>query len=96
MVTGMEFVSSLIIRYIEFERLYLSRPSALMDPLKEALCSLYAAVLVYLSQARRYFTYPTAGKQVLMALSLVVSNLFLKLVSEEALSTQWTTVLMRT
>jgi len=95
MVTGMEFVSSLIIRYMEFERLYLGRPSALTDELEDALCNLYAAVLVYLSKAKRYFMYRTGGKQALIALSLVVSNLF-KFGSQEALSTQWMTVLMCT
>jgi hypothetical protein len=95
MATGMEFVSSLIIRYMEFERLYLGRPSALTHQLEDALCNLYAAVLVYLSKARRYFTDRTGGKQVLIALSLVVSNL-IKFVLQEALSTQWMTVLMCT
>ena len=96
MTTGVELVSGLIIHYMTFEDVYLGQLSALTDQLKEALCNLYAAVLVYLSKARRYFTHRTSSKQLLITLLLIVSNLFLKFVSQEVLSTQWITVLMHT
>lgn len=67
MAEGMEFVSGLITRYAIFEKLY-SRSSAesptkaeVEEQLNEALCKLYAAVLRYLSKAKRYYTRTAAG-----------------------------------
>lgn len=67
MAEGMEFISGMITRYAIFEKLYLrtSEGSATKSEaeghLNEALCKLYAAVLQYLSKAKRYYIRTTTG-----------------------------------
>ena len=65
MVEGMELVSRLITRYAIFENLYLKptvgAAAAAKDQLTEALLKLYAAILSYLSKARRYYDRSTAS-----------------------------------
>jgi len=57
---GVEIVSRLISRYINFELAYLDAgsqgPSAAQLKLSEALVSLYAAILTYLAKTGRYYT----------------------------------------
>ena len=63
----MEFISDIITRYAIFEKLYLrtSAGSATKpepeEHLNEALCKLYAAVLQFLSKAKRYYNRTTTG-----------------------------------
>ena len=61
MVQGMELVSNLITRYAIFEDLYLQRISTVADQLSQSLVNLYAAVLKYLSETRRYYSQNTAS-----------------------------------
>ena len=61
MVQGMELVSNLITRYAIFEDLYLQRTSTVADQLSQSLVNLYAAVLKYLSEARKYYSQNTAS-----------------------------------
>ena len=61
MVEGMELISNLITRYAIFEDLYLQRTSTVVDQLSQSLVNLYAAVLKYLSEARRYYSQNTAS-----------------------------------
>lgn len=62
MAEGIELVSSLLPRYAMIEDRYLHDASALKGDLEESLVRLYAAVLVYLSRARRYYTMNTTSK----------------------------------
>ena len=61
MAGGLEYVSSLIVRYAIFETLYLRHASVARQYLSDAIIRLYAAVLTYLSKARRYYAQNTAG-----------------------------------
>jgi hypothetical protein len=61
MLEGMELVSNLITRYAIIEDLYLQTTSAAKDRLTQPLVKLYAAILKYLSKARRYYDRNTAG-----------------------------------
>jgi hypothetical protein len=54
-----ELISRLIDRYIIFENLYLQHASAGAASLRDALASLYAAILKYLSQTKAYFNQNT-------------------------------------
>jgi hypothetical protein len=78
MATGMEFVSSLIILYMEFERLYLGRPSVLTNQLKDALCSLYPLYLCteYLAMMRAKHKY-TSESEVRVSSSFSILRVFL-------------------
>jgi hypothetical protein len=61
MLEGVEIASNLITRYAIFERLYLQIPSAAKDQLTQAMVKLYAAILKYLSKARRYYNRNAAS-----------------------------------
>ena len=61
MAGGLEYVSSLIVRYAIFETLYLRDASVARQYLSDAIVRLYAAVLTYLSKARQYYAQNTAG-----------------------------------
>lgn len=61
MAGGLEYVSSLIVRYAIFETLYLRDASVARQYLSDAIIRLYAAVLTYLSKARQYYAQNTAG-----------------------------------
>ena len=52
---GIEFVTRLIVRYCIIERLYLGQGLEVTAELADAITRLYAAVLVYLAAAKRYF-----------------------------------------
>lgn len=55
-------MAELICRYAVFEDLYLRSTSLATDELKRALVQLYAAIMIYLSKARRYFDQNSASK----------------------------------
>lgn len=63
----MELVSDIITRYAISEKLYLRNSAESIikaeaeEHFNEAFCKLYAAVLQYLSKAKRYYTRTTAG-----------------------------------
>ena len=64
MTEGMELISNLITRCTLLENLYLKSSVLAVHitvhtHLTQAMCKLYAAVLEYLSQARRYYTRHT-------------------------------------
>lgn len=67
MAEGMEFVSGKITYYAIFEKLYLRTSAGSSTKveaearLNEALCKLYAAILQYLSKAKRYYSRSSAG-----------------------------------
>jgi hypothetical protein len=61
MIEGLELVSSLIARYAKVEDLYLSGTSAQENQLSDSVIRLYAAILVYLSKASRYYDRRTPG-----------------------------------
>jgi hypothetical protein len=54
-------ISNLISRYAIIEDLYLRESSEAGDLLEEAITKLYAAVLVYLAEAKRYYEQNTAS-----------------------------------
>lgn len=57
-VEGAETVSRCISRFATFEQIYLkygNRPSRVIKVLEEALVKLYAAILIYLGRAKKYF-----------------------------------------
>ena len=60
LLEGLEYVSSLIARYAMVEALYLSQASVANDQLFEAIVRLYSAVLVYLSNASRFYSRNTS------------------------------------
>ncbi|KIM73983.1 hypothetical protein PILCRDRAFT_715467 [Piloderma croceum F 1598] len=62
LVDGVELISRLIDRYIIFENLYLQHASAGAASLRDALTSLYAAILKYLSQTKAYFNQNTISR----------------------------------
>ncbi|KAL8958324.1 MAG: hypothetical protein Q9193_004597 [Seirophora villosa] len=68
MAEGLELVSSQIARCASYEQLYLSRPSTVRSDLEAALLRLYAAILLYLARARRYYTKKTIHR---LAASLI-------------------------
>ncbi|KAK4462623.1 ankyrin repeat-containing domain protein [Cladorrhinum samala] len=59
---GIEFVTRLIVRYCIIERLYLGQGLEVTAELADAITRLYAAVLVYLAAAKRYFQGKLASK----------------------------------
>jgi hypothetical protein len=61
MIEGLEFVSRLVARYALVEELYLQGTSVEKDQLADSITRLYAAILVYLSKARRYYDRRTGG-----------------------------------
>ena len=58
---GLEYVSSLIVRYAMIEAFYLQDPSMARQHLNDAIVRLYTAILVYLCKARRYYGQNTTG-----------------------------------
>ncbi len=70
MIEGMELVSNLITRYAIFEKLYLGTMTGSeadaegKNLLAQAILKLYIAVLMYLSNAKRYYSRHTAGASI--------------------------------
>ena len=64
MAGGLEYVSSLIVRYSILETLYLRDASVARQHLSDAIMRLYAAVLTYLCKARQYYAQNTTGMTV--------------------------------
>lgn len=65
MAQGVEYISNLIARYAIVEQLYLQKASAAKHQLTQAVTKLYAAVLKYLSKARRFYDRNLAGERFL-------------------------------
>ena len=61
MAGGLEYVSSLIVRYAILETLYLRDASVARQYISDAIMRLYAAVLAYLCKARQYYAQNTTG-----------------------------------
>jgi hypothetical protein len=66
MIDGVEHVSNLVVRYTILETLYLetlkvTKP-ALCNQLEGSVVKLYATILSYLSNARRYYVKNTASE----------------------------------
>lgn len=55
-------IAEIICRYAVFEDVWLQYQSAAADELERALIKLYAAIMIYLSKAKRYFDENTACK----------------------------------
>ena len=64
MAGGLEYVSSLMVRYAILETLYLRDASVARQNLSDAITRLYAAVLTYLCKARQYYAQNTTGMTV--------------------------------
>lgn len=62
MISGVEYVSSVLARCGVFEQLYLQQSSDLSQTVQDSLVKLYIAVLIYLSRARQYYERSTIGK----------------------------------
>jgi hypothetical protein len=62
MAEGVEVISSLITRYSIVEMLYLHEDSPAKDQLADSIVMVYAAILRFLSNARRYYSRRTGGK----------------------------------
>ena len=61
-VDGAEMIAHMIDRYAIHENLYLVNSTVVVDKLRDALVSLYAAIMNYLASAKRYFEQKTYGK----------------------------------
>ena len=64
-VEGAETIARSISRYTTFEQIYLGHDTTATGAVKgleEALVRLYAAILVYLGKAKKYFEEPTPSK----------------------------------
>jgi hypothetical protein len=61
MIEEAALIAELICRYAIFEELYLQSASPATDELKRALVQMYAAIMVYLSKAKRYFDQNSAS-----------------------------------
>ncbi|PVH75975.1 ankyrin [Cadophora sp. DSE1049] len=62
-VEGATSIAEIICRYAIFEGVYLQSPSAATNELQRALIKFYAAIMTYLSKARRYFDQNTAMRR---------------------------------
>jgi hypothetical protein len=62
MLESIEKISSVVARYTELETRVLIRTSVLTKQLSAALVKLYAAILRFLVQARRYYGQRTVSK----------------------------------
>ena len=62
MLEGVEFVSNLITRSAIFESLYLQVISPATNQVTQSIVNLYAAILRYLSSAKRYYVQNTGSK----------------------------------
>jgi hypothetical protein len=60
-VENVATVAEIICRYRVFEKVFLQTPSAATDELQRALIRLYAAIMIYLSKAKRYLEQNSAG-----------------------------------
>jgi hypothetical protein len=58
---SIEMITNLIGRYAIFEDLYLKETSKASDLLKQAIVKLYASMLTYLAEAKRYLGQNTAS-----------------------------------
>ncbi|MCJ1352386.1 MAG: hypothetical protein MMC33_002370, partial [Icmadophila ericetorum] len=75
MVEGIEHISNLITRYAIIEHLYLQSTAAMAkDQLSQSLVKVYAAILQYLSKAKRYYDRNTAKRTVMAMLQTAESN----------------------
>ncbi|KFY32484.1 hypothetical protein V493_00153, partial [Pseudogymnoascus sp. VKM F-4281 (FW-2241)] len=61
-IEGAALMAEMICRYAVFEDLYLRSTSLATDELKRALVQLYAAIMIYLSKAKRYFDQNSAKR----------------------------------
>jgi hypothetical protein len=61
-VEDAEMIAELITRSAIFEQIYLYRESATTANLRQALSKLYNAVVLYLSEARKYFKDSSLSK----------------------------------
>lgn len=59
---GLELVFNLIARYEILERMFFSKQSGVQKELSGSIVKLYAAILLYLSEAHRYYGRSTPGK----------------------------------
>ncbi|KFY17970.1 hypothetical protein V492_00220, partial [Pseudogymnoascus sp. VKM F-4246] len=62
LIEGAALMAEMICRYAVFEDLYLRSTSLATDELKRALIQLYAAIMIYLSKAKRYFDQNSAKR----------------------------------
>jgi hypothetical protein len=58
---GIEMITNIIARYGIFEELYLQETSKASDLLGQSIIKLYASVLTYLAQVKRYYAQNTAS-----------------------------------
>ena len=63
LIQSLEAVSHLITRYAIFEELYLQRESAARNELEDMIVRLYAEVLTFLAEARKYFQSSARSKK---------------------------------
>jgi hypothetical protein len=59
---GIEQITNLLSRYALIEAIYLRQSSRAVDLLDQAVIKLYAHILTYLAQAKRYYLQNTASK----------------------------------
>ena len=62
MVESANSIAEIICRYAVFEGVWRQSQSAAADELERALVKFYAAIMIYLSKAKRYFDENTACK----------------------------------
>ena len=61
MIEALELVSSLIARFAKVEDVYLCGNSIERELLADAIVGLYAAILIYLTEAKLYYEKKTGG-----------------------------------
>jgi hypothetical protein len=61
MMEGVASITEMICRYALIESLYSKSTSAAYEELERAFVKLYAAIMIYLSRARKYFTMNSAS-----------------------------------
>ncbi|KAI0162899.1 hypothetical protein BJ166DRAFT_280797 [Pestalotiopsis sp. NC0098] len=83
---GLEMTTNLINRYKIFEELYLREVSKASNLLKQAITKLYASVLTFLAQAKRYYSQNTAKRMAKSALQ--IADLDVKKMMEDIRSQQ--------
>lgn len=64
MVEGLAWIAELICRHAVLEDLYLRETSKAAEELQRALVTMYAAVLIYLSKAKRYLEQGSASQYI--------------------------------
>ena len=70
MIENLEAVSHLITRYAMLEELYLQRNSAARNKLEEMVVHLYAEILTFLAEARKFFLTSAHGEKSARSLHL--------------------------